>query len=147
MRGYLTEENPQWQLAQRELASLRSQLLLAERDQPNKNAPGAEYLNRYRDFKYQETLFELMAKQYEMARLDEAREGAVIQVVDPAVVPEWKSKPKRAQIAVLTALASGFALLLFVFVRESLHKGKSDAESSGKLARIGSGFRRLYMGK
>ena len=147
MRGYLTEENPQLQLAQRELASLRSQLSQAERDQPSKNAPGDEYLNRYRDFKYQETLFELMAKQYEMARLDEAREGAVAQVVDPAVVPEWKSKPKRAQIAALTAIASGFALLLFVFVRESLRKGKSDLQASGKLSRITSGFRRLYRGK
>ena len=147
MRGSLTDESPQLQLAQRELASLRSQLSLAERDQPCKNAPGAEYLNRYRDFKYQETLFELMAKQYEMARLDEAREGAVIQVVDPAVVPEWKSKPKRALIAVLTTLATGFALLLFVFVRESLRKGESDPEASGKLSRIASGFRRLYSGR
>ena len=88
-----------------------------------------------------------MAKQYEMARLDEAREGTVIQVVDPALMPEWKSKPKRAQIAVLTALASGFALLLFVFIREFLRKGESDPEASGKLNRIASGFRRLYRGK
>ncbi len=36
----------------------------------------------------------------------------MIQVVDPAVVPEWKSKPKRALIAVLTTLAAAFALLL-----------------------------------
>lgn len=144
MRGYLTEENPQLQLAQRELASLRTQLSQAERNQPASSAPAAEYLNRFRDFKYQETLFELMAKQYEMARLDEAREGAVIQVVDAAVVPEWKSKPKRAQIAVLTTLSAGFVLLLFVFVRESLRKGTSDPEASGKLGRITAGFRGLY---
>ncbi len=147
MRGYLTDDSPQFQLAQRELASLRSHLTQAERDQPAKGAPATDYLNRFRDFKYQETLFELMAKQYEMARLDEAREGAVIQVVDPAVVPEWKSKPKRAQIAVLTSLVAGFALLLFVFVRQSLRKGKADPEASGKLARIGSGLRRLYTGQ
>lgn len=147
MRGSLAEENPQLHLALRELASLRSQLSLVERNQPSKNAPGADYLNRYRDFKYHETLFDLMAKQYEMARLDEAREGAVIQVVDPAIAPEWKSKPKRMQIAVITALAAGFALLLFVFVRESLRKGASDPKVSGKLGRIASGFRRLYSGK
>jgi len=147
MRGYLTEESPQLQLALRELASLRSQLSLAERDQPGKDAPGAEYLNRFRDFKYQETLFDLMAKQYEMARLDEAREGAVVQVVDQAVVPEWKSKPKRAQIAVLTTLASAFALLLFVFVRASIRNRGRDLETSGKLSRIGSALRRLYRRK
>lgn len=147
MRGYLTEDNPQFQLAQRELASLRSQLLLAERDLPAKAAQGNDYLNRYRDFKYQETLFELMAKQYELARLDEAREGALIQVVDPAVIPERKSKPKRALVAILTTLAAGFVLLLFVFIRESLRKGRNDPEVAGKLARIGSGFRRLYAAK
>jgi uncharacterized protein involved in exopolysaccharide biosynthesis len=147
MRGYLTDDSPQFQLAQRELVSLRSQLQQAERNQPASGAPAAEYLNRFRDFKYQETLFELMAKQYEMARLDEAREGAVIQVVDVAVVPEKKSKPKRALVAVLAALAAGFLLLLYVFVRESLRKGESDPEASGKLNRITSGFRRLYAGK
>jgi len=88
-----------------------------------------------------------MAKQYEMARLDEAREGAVIQVVDPAVVPERKSKPKRALVAVLSALAVGFVLLLYAFARESLRKGTSDPEASGKLSRIASGIRRLYSGR
>jgi uncharacterized protein involved in exopolysaccharide biosynthesis len=144
MRGYLTEENPQLQLAQRELASLRSQLTQAEGDQPNKNAAGADYLNRFRDFKYHETLFELMAKQYEIARLDEAREAAVIQVVDVAVVPERKSKPKRALVAILAALAAGFLLLLYVFVRETLRKGEGDPAMGAKLARITAGFRGLY---
>ncbi len=142
MRGYLTDDSPQFQLAQRELASLRSQLQQAERNQPASGAPAAEYLNRFRDFKYQETLFELMAKQYEMARLDEAREGAVIQVVDPAVVPERKSKPKRALLAVLTTLVAGFVLLLFVFMRQSLRNAEKDPEASGKLARIAALFRR-----
>ncbi len=143
MRGYLTDENPQFQLAQRELASLRSQLTQAERNQPASGAPAADYLNRFRDFKYQETLFELMAKQYEMARLDEAREGAVIQVIDPAVVPERKSKPKRALVAVLSALVAGFLLLLYVFVRQSLRNAMTDPESSRKLGLVAAGFRRI----
>lgn len=143
MRGYLTDDSPQLQLAQRELASLRSQLSQAERDQPIRNGPGVGYLNRFRDFKYQETLFELMAKQYELARLDEAREGVVIQVVDPAVPPEQKSSPKRAVIAVLTAVASLFVLLAYAFTRESLHKAELDQEMSAKLARIASQFRRV----
>lgn len=144
MRGYSTEENPQWQLAQRELSSLRAQLTEAERGQPSKNTSGSDYLNRFRDFKYQETLFELMAKQYEVARLDEAREGALIQVVDSALMPERKSKPRRGQIAILAALAAGFVLLPFIFIRDSMRKGATDPEASGKLARISSGFRRIY---
>jgi uncharacterized protein involved in exopolysaccharide biosynthesis len=143
LRGSLTEENPQFKLAERELASLRSQLSQAERHQPGKGGQGADYLNRFRDFKYQETLFDLMAKQYEMARLDEAREGAVIQIVDAAVVPERKSRPKRALIAVLTAFVCGFAIILYVFVRESLQNAAKDESSLEKMRLVRAGFQRL----
>ena len=57
-----------------------------------------EYLRRFRDLKYQETVFELLAKEFEVAKLDEAREGSIIQVVDPAVPPDRKSSPHRALI-------------------------------------------------
>lgn len=98
--------------------------------------------NRYRDFKYQETLYELFAKQFEMAKLDEAREGATIQVVDAAQPPELKSKPKKALIAILATLATGFALLLFVFVRQALRNGAQDIETAQKLASIKSSWRK-----
>ena len=146
-RTFMTDANPEFRMGIQELAALRTELSKAEQSSPAKAVGnGAEYIAKYRDFKYHETLFELMAKQYELARLDEAREGAVIQVVDPAVAPERKSKPKRALIAVLTTFTTGCALLLFVFVRESLRKGQANPEASGKLARIGSSFRRLYKG-
>jgi hypothetical protein len=56
---------------------------------------GGDYIAAFRDYKYYETLFELFAKQYEIARIDEAREGPVIQIVDVATPPERKSKPKK----------------------------------------------------
>jgi tyrosine-protein kinase Etk/Wzc len=143
MHGYLTEQSPAIQLAQRELESLRAQLAKAERDQPAASGKGAEYLDRLRDFKYQETLFELLAKQYEAARLDEAREGAFVQVVDVAQPPERKSRPAKARIAVLTTLASGLLLLMFVLVREAIRNARRDPESAGKLARIGAALRAL----
>jgi uncharacterized protein involved in exopolysaccharide biosynthesis len=68
--------------------------------------------------------------------VDEAREGAVIQVLDPAQPPERKSKPKKALIAVIATLAAGFALLLFVFVRQALRNASADAESAEKLSRL-----------
>jgi len=147
MRGYVTEQNPEYRLAKRELESLRTQLAQLERAQPAQGVQNVDYLNRYRDFKYQETLFELMTKQYEIARLDEAREGAVIQVVDKAVPPERKSRPKRALIAVLTALAAGLLLVLYVFARESLRLSARHPESSTKLARIRAGLRKLVPGR
>lgn len=143
MRGRLTEQSPEYQMAQRQLASLRAQLKQAERDQPVEGTQRPEYLNRFRDFKYFETLFELMAKQYELARLDEAREGAIIQVVDRAVVPEWKSKPRKALIAVLTVVASGVLLMLGLFLRAAVRSVRDAPESATKYARIAAGIREL----
>lgn len=98
------------------LSALRGQLDRIERSsQPA--SENADYITRYREFKYQETLFELFARQYENARLDESREGTLIQVVDPAAVPDKKSKPKRAFI-VLGGVVAGFLLSsLWVLMR------------------------------
>ena len=141
MRNYLTPDSPDFKRAQSELSALRAQLSKAEQN----SAAGSgkdDYVNKFRDFKYYETLFELMAKQYEIARIDEAREGAVIQVVDRAQPPEWKTKPKKAQIALITTLAAGVLLLLWVFVRAALANAARDGESAQKLAQIRAGFRR-----
>jgi uncharacterized protein involved in exopolysaccharide biosynthesis len=139
MRGYLTESAPDFKQAITELSALRSQLSKLEAGGPTSGG-GSDYIARFRDFKYHETLFELFAKQYELARADEAREGAVIQVLDVAAPPDRKSKPKKALIAVITTLATGFALLLFVFVRQALRNAAHDEESFNKLNNIRLSF-------
>jgi hypothetical protein len=96
--------------------SLRALVAKAERELPAGH--DANYITKYREFKYQETLFDLFAKQYETARLDESREGALIQVIDVATTPEWKSKPKRARIAIATTIAVLFLLAMAVILRE-----------------------------
>lgn len=141
LRGYLSENAPEFRQALTELGAMRAQLARAEQ-QETPVAGGSDYIGRYRDFKYYETLFELFAKQYELARVDESREGAVIQVLDAAQPPERKSKPKRAIIAVIATLAAGFALLLFVFVRHALGNASRDEESARKIDRIKQGFAR-----
>jgi len=141
MRGYLTANSPDFRQAQQELAALRAQLAKAERNPPT--GGNADYINRFRDFKYNEVLFEQIAKQYELAKIDESREGTVIQVVDTAEAPERKSKPKKAQIAILATLASGFVLLLFVFIRRALQNAGRDPESAAKLAAVRAGFERV----
>jgi len=132
----LTESAPDFKQAQTELAAMRAQMAQAEKQEPATNSGDSDYIARFRDFKYHETLFELFAKQYEMARIDESREGAVIQVLDAAQPPERKSKPKKAQIAMLTTLATGFALLLFVFIRQALRGAGNAPESAEKLSRL-----------
>ena len=141
MRGVLAETAPDVKQALNELANLRAQLSKLERDTPD-DAGNSTYLSRFREFKYQETLYELFARQYELARVDEAREGAVIQVIDTATPPERKTKPKKAMIAVVATLAAGMALLLFVFVRSALRNAGADAEQAAKLARLRESFGR-----
>jgi tyrosine-protein kinase Etk/Wzc len=133
MRNYLTETAPDFKQAMAELSALRVQLRRAEQSQKPAQQGDSDYIAKYRDFKYNETLFELFAKQYELARVDESREGAVIQVVDVAQPAEKKSKPKKALIAVLTTLATGFALLLFVFVRQAVRNASREQASAEKL--------------
>lgn len=134
MRTYLTEQSPEFKLAQSELGALQAQLSKA--GSANNAAADDDYIVKYRDFKYQESLFEMFAKQFELAKLDEARDGALIQVVDVAQTPERKSKPKKAMIAVLTTLATGFVLLLFVFVRQAWRNGLQDEATAQKLKQL-----------
>jgi tyrosine-protein kinase Etk/Wzc len=141
MRGYLMESAPEFQRAQAELGALRSQLSRTEKDTAS-NGAGGDYVAKYRDFKYFETLFELMAKQFEIARIDESREGAVIQVVDKAIAPERKSKPKRGLVAVLATVAAGFVLLLYVFVRQALRNAQQNPNAAQKLDGVRAALRR-----
>lgn len=138
MRGYLAESAPEFKQALNELANLRAQLAGQEKDSPSNSnvARQRDYVSKYREFKYNETLFELFAKQYEIAKVDESREGAVIQVLDVAQPPERKSKPIRSLIAVVATLASCFAILLFVFIRQALNNFGQNQESAKKMYRL-----------
>jgi tyrosine-protein kinase Etk/Wzc len=117
-----TEENPDVQLGEQQLSGMRTQLALMEKQSgdagkfqvsagnvPVGNVPeaGLQYVRRLRDVKYAETIFELLAKQYEAAKLDEAKTAAVIQVLDPAIAPDRKSSPRRSLI-VLGTMGFGF---------------------------------------
>lgn len=114
-KGSLTESAPEVRQQQATLNALREQL--AKAAQPAEGQGGPDYISRFRDFKYQETLFELYARQFELARVDESREGALIQVVDPAAPPEKKSKPRRGQIAISTILTAALLLTIWVVFR------------------------------
>jgi len=142
MRGYLADTAPDFKQAMTELANLKAQLAKQEKDQPSTNSGQGDYIVKFREFKYQETLFELFARQYELAKVDESREGAVIQVLDAAQPPERKSKPKKALIAIIASLATGFALLLFVFIRQAMRNANQDPESAQKLSALQASWRK-----
>ena len=145
MRGYLAESAPDFKLAISELSNLKLQLSKQEKDTPTiggKTTTEGDYITKYREFKYNETLFELFSKQFELAKIDEAREGADIQVLDVAQAPEMRSKPKKTVIAIIATLASGFALLLFVFLRQALANVGQDSEAAQKMLQLKSSWRR-----
>ena len=111
LRGTRADQSPEVQQQQATLGALRAEL--ARSEAATSVAGGPDYISKYREFKYQEALFDLFARQYEVARVDESREGALIQVLDPATPPEKKSKPKR----VLTgAIVAAIVLLLMATV-------------------------------
>jgi len=140
LRKSLADSAPEVQQQQATLAALVRQLAKAE--ESTQASGGADYVTKYREFKFQETLLELLARQYETARLDESREGALIQVVDRAAPPDKRSRPKR----VLTALAAIMAtLLLLVSFVAAQHYWRRTAEqplTSAKLAKLRAMFRR-----
>ncbi len=145
LRGYLAETAPEFKQALHELANLRAQLAKQEKDSPTTNGKTSaegDYVSKYRDFKYNETLFELFAKHFELAKIDESREGAVIQILDVAQTPERYSKPKRELIALISSLVAEFALLLFLTLRLTLISLGRNFEAAKKLAVIKLSWRR-----
>lgn len=144
MQTYATGENSQLIQAQRELESLRAQLAKLGGSEesassglivPKGRVPeaGLEYIRKLRDMKYNETIFDILARQFEVAKLDEAKQGALIQVVDPAIPPDRRSFPKRGLI-VIGATVVGFLFGVFVALFQAgFRRLKDDPEASLKL--------------
>jgi len=142
MGAFATPQNPDYRQIQQVIAGLRAQLAKLEANSagrdikvPTGKLPetGLEFLRKTRDFKYQETLYELLSKQFEIAKIDEAKEAALIQVVDKALVPEQKSKPKRSLIVILATLMALFLGVLLAFVKEASERASQDPASAERM--------------
>lgn len=148
-----TPTNPDILTAREQLAALQSQLRQLGGTQsgedtdlivPRGKLPeaGMDYVRKLRDVKYYELIFELLAKQFEVAKLDEAREGAIIQVVDPAVVPDMKSFPK---IRIIVSAVTFIWILLAVFgilLMEGIRRASQRPEDYRRL----QAFKALWQG-
>lgn len=141
MRSSLADNSPEVQQLLAKLSTLRNQLARLEK---NNTAQGgdANYIGKYREFKYQEELFEAMAKQYELARVDESREGTIFQVVDAATPPERKSKPKRGIVALTTTFATLLLMSGFIITRHFWRRSAASPENAEKLAQLRAALRR-----
>lgn len=144
MQTYATNQNADVIRAQQELAGLRAQLAqLGGADSasndiivPKGKVPqaGLEYARKLREVKYEETLFEILARQFEMAKLDEAKEGALIQVVDPAGVPDRRSSPRRAVIVIGSTLLGFFLGIAIAFADFTWKDLQTDPKVKNKLS-------------
>ena len=144
MRGYLMESAPEFKQAMLELSALRSQLSGLGNEERSSKEGGGDYISKFRSYKYYETLFEIYTKQYEIARLDESREGATIQVLDVAKPPARRSSAKRTQIASVTAVGTGILLLIFVFLREAVNKASRNPQTAFRLQGLRVAFRQAF---
>jgi uncharacterized protein involved in exopolysaccharide biosynthesis len=144
MKTYATQRNPDTLRGEEELKGLREQLNRLEAKGGGQNPDalmstgrlpqlGTEYVRKMRDLKFAEALYEILMKQYEAAKLDEARDATVIQVIEKAIPPEKKIKPKRAQMVLIAGIA-GFLISIFAaFFMEFLERSRSNPENSKRL--------------
>lgn len=100
-----------------------------------------KYLDALRNLKYQEAVWEILAKQFEMAKLDEAKDFPLIQILDKAAPPEKKSKPKRSTIVMLATLVAFFLAVIWAFISEALARSGSDPEQGARLQELRRAFR------
>ena len=140
MGSYLSLENPDVVRVQSSINELRKQLQIMESGKAGKDrlpgdrlrpaitsVPGLalEYGRLARDLKIQETLYTLLISQYEQAKLTEARDTPTVQVLDPAIPAERKSKPKIVLNLLIAGMLSLLMSIFWAFFREALNRRKT----------------------
>lgn len=144
MRSYATEDNPQMVMAKQQLDALKDQLTQLTGTSANSNSdiivpkgniPTAqiEYLRSLRDVQYYQTIKEILAREFEMAKLDEAREGAIIQVAQVATPPDKRSSPKRTLSVIVALILSFFVACGWCFLAERIDHFKQNPVERGRL--------------
>ena len=153
MRTFAAGRNPDLLRTQEELRGLQQQLAKLEKNQPSKNGDfmvptgkipevGVEYVRSMRNVKYYETIFELLAKQFELAKIDEAKESSLIQLLDKALPAERKSKPNRVFITLAGAFVGGILGVLFAFMRAAYSASRRNPESSTRWKQVSMAWNR-----
>ncbi len=142
LRSYSTEHNSDVQLAEHELSALQAEAAQKEQhgqsgssDMGLKDIPkaGLDYVRAERELQYQQSLFDLLLKQFEAARLDESKEAASIQVVEPAIAPDRKSAPNPMLIMVLFMFVGFFSACFCAWCVVVVH---SDNDIAGALLNL-----------
>jgi tyrosine-protein kinase Etk/Wzc len=145
MQAFVTPNNIEYKRTQEELNSLRAELSKLQNGRPSiesdaptdaRNQAGLENIQVLRDVKYYQMLYELLSKQYEVARLDEAKDASIIQVLDVALVPERKIKPRRALVILGGLIVSLFGALAWAFFTEGKKAALLEPERAARWKKL-----------
>ena len=136
MFSFVTENNNDYKQMKQEIISMRQELAKLENgvskekllDTGNK-ANSLKNIQILRDVKYHTMLYELLAKQYEVARLDESKNIPTIQVLDKAIIPERKFFPTRALFGVYAALLGLLLAIAFAFISKAMNAPQTPDEA------------------
>ncbi len=151
MSSFATENNPQMIVLQRQLAELRTQLgrftgstgTDSDLFVPKGKVPEAalDYVRKLREVKYRETIFQALASQYQLARLDEAKQGAVFQVIDVAVPPDKRSFPQRTILVTLFTMLAFLGACFAVWIAAAYRAMRNDPEDGPRLSALQAALR------
>ncbi|HQL02054.1 MAG: Tyrosine-protein kinase etk [Synergistetes bacterium ADurb.Bin155] len=140
--AYATPQNPEAVKLRNQIDALKAEIQRLE-EQPDPGDPlnpaggmpaaRFEYLEKYRDWKFQEVLYSTLLKFFETARLEEASHPVVIQVLDKADPPELRFKPKRKLMVILATMLGFFVAVFAAFAADFVRRAKQDPEQSAKL--------------
>lgn len=141
IRVFATDQHPDIARLQHEISSMKRELTKLEggdgKSEPlPATSAGYENLRRFRDMKFLERLAELLTQQFEAAKIDEAKDFSIVQVLDRAIEPDRKSKPRRLLIVVASALSAGILAILWAFAREAIARARNDPGQSQRLSRL-----------
>jgi len=146
MKAFVTTENNDYKRVLQELLSLRDEFGKLQNGRPaseiigteKQKSTGLDSIKLLRDVKYHQMLYELLSKQFEVARLDEAKDSSIVQVLDVAIEPETKFKPKRGILVGLAALLGLFFGIAWAFVSEAVANSAAGGGRNLKMEQLKS---------
>ena len=137
----LTEASQRGQFFETQMKPAKDKLTDAEIALDRTPNTSLQYMDALRNLRYQESIYDILATQFASAKLDEAKDSPLIQILDNAIPPEKKSKPKRSLIVILATLAAFFMAIIWAFIKEALTRSKSDPEQDARLQELRQVFR------
>jgi len=148
-RRFATDANPKLKQLQAEYNAIKKQF------EENKGFPTAssptgdiknitesslKYASLFREYKFRESLVSILLRQYETAKIREAQDPVVIQLLSPPTFPETRSKPQRKKIVVLATLLGGFLAVFAAWTRHFLSLSAKDPQVGSKIDFIRNTF-------